>query len=396
MIKIAIIGFGVVGGGITSVIEKNAKAIEEYLGDKVDVKYILDLREFPDSPYGDRVVHDISTIVEDKEISIVCETMGGVNPAFDFSMQCLKSGKSVVTSNKELVSHKGIELLDCARENGVSYLYEAAVGGGIPEIRSMRTSLAAETITKIDGIVNGTTNYILTRMKREGVDFDSTLKDAQKLGYAEKDPTADVDGLDAQRKIMILTAIATNYLADESEVYCETMKNLTPEDVAAAEKWGGSIKVVASARISDENAALYVCPQFVPYSSPLSHVNDVYNAIRVESPVSGDVMFYGRGAGRMPTAGAVVSDVVSAASGLSQKEKPSLWKKAPEGYVVPFEYIEFSYYVRLRAEDADKVPADSVDIVGAKANIITKKMAEKDARALFAKLSPESVIRVLE
>lgn len=396
MIKIAIIGFGVVGGGITSVIEKNKKAIAEYLENEIEVKYILDLRDFPDSPYADRVVHDIKTIVEDKEISIVCETMGGINPAFDFSMKCLSSGKSVVTSNKELVSHKGIELLECARENGVDYLYEAAVGGGIPEIRSMRTSLAAETVSKIDGIVNGTTNYILTRMKNEGVDFASTLKTAQELGYAEKDPTADVDGLDAQRKIMILTAIATNRLADETEVYCETMTKITPEDVAAAEKWGGAVKLVASARITESNAALYVCPQFVPNSSPLAHVDDVYNAIKVESPVSGDVMFYGRGAGRMPTAGAVMSDVVSSASGLAKKEKPSLWEKAPEGYVVPFEELEFSYYIRIDACKAGDVFAKWIDVHGDKADVVTGKMVEKDARELFAKLQPESVIRVLD
>ncbi|MBR6676991.1 MAG: homoserine dehydrogenase [Clostridia bacterium] len=407
MINIAILGYGVVGGGITEVIDRNREKLSAFVGDDINVKKILDLRDFPDSPYGDRVVHDINEILNDDEITIVCETMGGVNPAFDFSLALMNKGKSMVTANKELVAKKGLELTECARENGVFYFFEPSVGGGIPEIRGMRTSLAGDTITEIDGILNGTTNYILTRMKREGVDFTSTLKDAQRLGYAEANPSADVDGLDAQRKIMILTAVATGYLVKENDVYCETMTKLTPADIDAAKRWGGAVKLLGSARITDEGCALYVAPFFVPESFPLSFVEDVYNAIRIVSPVTGDVMFYGRGAGRMPTAGAVVEDVASIASGLAAKEKRCEWKAAPEGYVKPFEENLFSYYVRVK-NDSESEVLEAAELAfgkveklcGAPAGyveFITDKIAEKDARIAIAGGAfgtVESVIRV--
>ncbi|MBQ4066000.1 MAG: homoserine dehydrogenase, partial [Clostridia bacterium] len=350
MINIAILGFGVVGGGITEVIDRNRDKLASFVGDDINVKKILDLRDFPDSPYADRVVHDINEILCDDEISVVCETMGGVNPAFDFSVSLMRRGKSMVTANKELVAKRGVELMECAKENGVFYLFEPSVGGGIPEIRGMRGSLAGDTITEIDGILNGTTNYILTRMKREGVDFTSTLKDAQRLGYAEANPAADVDGLDAQRKIMILTAVATGYLCSESEVYCETMTKLTPADIDAAKRWGGAVKLLGSSRIGETGAAVYVAPFFVPEASPLCAVEDVYNAIRIVSPVTGDVMFYGRGAGRMPTAGAVVSDVAAILSGLAAREKKCEWQAAPAGYVKPFGESIFSYYIRVKTD----------------------------------------------
>lgn len=407
MINIAILGFGVVGGGITEVVDRNREKLSAFVGDEIYVKKILDLRDFPDSPYADRVVHDINEIINDDEITIVCETMGGVNPAFDFSMALMNKGKSMVTANKELVAKKGLELTECARENGVYYFFEPSVGGGIPEIRGMRTSLAGDTISEIDGILNGTTNYILTRMKREGVDFTSTLKDAQRLGYAEANPSADVDGLDAQRKIMILTAVATGYLVKESDVYCETMTKLTPADIDAAKRWGGAVKLLGSSRITEDGCALYVAPFFVPESSPLSFVEDVYNAIRIVSPVTGDVMFYGRGAGRMPTAGAVVEDVASIASGLAAKEKACSWKAAPEGFVKPFEENLFSYYVRVKS-DSESETLEAANLAFGKVEklcgspcgyveFITDKIAEKDARAAIAGGAfgaVESVIRV--
>lgn len=409
MINIAILGFGVVGGGITEVIEQNKQKLSAFVGDEIYVKKILDLRDFPDSPYNDRVVHDINEIVEDDEISVVCETMGGVNPAFDFSMALLKKKKSMVTANKELVAKRGVELTACAKENGVYYFFEPSVGGGIPEIRSMRTSLAGDTITEIDGILNGTTNYILTRMKREGVDFTSTLKDAQRLGYAEANPTADVDGLDAQRKIMILTAVATGYLCEEKDVYCETMTKLTPADIDAAKRWGGSVKLLGSSRIGDDGVSLYVAPFFVPESSPLCFVEDVYNAIRVVSPVTGDVMYYGRGAGRMPTAGAVVEDVASILSGLGEKEKKCDWKIAPEGYVKPFEDNSFSYYVRVKTDSkSEALDAAELSFGGAReisgspegyVEYITDEIREKSARAIIANGAlgtVESVIRIMK
>lgn len=407
MKNIAILGFGVVGGGITEVIEQNKDAIRRMAGDGVFVKYILDLRDFPDSPYADRVVHDINIIADDPDVSVVCETMGGVEPAFSFSRTLLEKGKSVVTSNKELVAKRGVELLKIARENSVSYLFEASVGGGIPEIRGMRTSLAGDTISGIDGIMNGTTNYILTRMKKDGATFENALSEAQRLGYAEKDPTADVDGYDAQRKIMILTAVATGLMADENEVYRETMTKVTPLDMDAAKRWGGTVKLLGSSRICEGHASLYICPFFVPSDCPLSFVDDVYNGIRVTSPVTADVMFYGRGAGRMPTAGAVVSDVVSILSGLSEKEKPCNWEKAPDGYVLPFGHNKFSYYVRLCTDNAAECAENMRLIFGGAtvipgspagfAEFITDEISENEAEKIFASLEGlESRIRVMK
>ncbi len=410
MTHIAIIGFGVVGGGITEVIRLNQKAILRATGDEINVKYILDLRDFPDSPYADRVVHDYSVIVNDPEVKIVCETMGGVNPAFDYSMQALRAGKSVVTSNKELVANRGVELMAEAKKNGVSYMFEASAGGGIPEIRSLRTSFGGDTISEIDGILNGTTNYILTKMKNEGADFADVLKEAQKLGYAEANPAADVDGIDAQRKIVILTAIVTNKLAACDKVYTETMTKITPADMNAASRWGGTVKLLGSSRIDHESgkAAIYVCPTFVPNSCPIAHVDDVYNGIRVNSPVTNDYMLYGRGAGRMPTAGAVVSDVVSILSGVGANELQMNWTAAEEDFVLPFGEIKFSYYVRVATDSADEtiekarlVFGDVQVLTGSPAGcveFITAKIAEKDAAAAFeggALGEIESRIRVM-
>ena len=409
MTNIAILGFGVVGGGITEVIEQNGKALEKYTGDGMYVKYILDLRDFPDSPYSDRVVHDINIIAKDPEVSIVCEAMGGVNPAYDFSVMLMEHGKSVVTSNKELVAKRGVELCETAEKNGVSYMFEASVGGGIPEIRGMRTSLAGDTVGAVNGILNGTTNYILTRMKKDGATFAEALSEAQRLGYAERDPSADVDGLDAQRKIMILSAVASGYLADESDVYAQTLRNITPLDMDAAARWGGTVKLVGSARIKPDagGASMYVCPTFVPSDCPLSFVDDVYNAISVASPVTGDVMFYGRGAGRMPTAGAMVADAASIASGLCNGEKKMAWQSAPDGWVTPFEELSFSYYVRVKTDDpaqaleaaalalgtAEKLPSTPAGYV----EYITPEVKESEARRLFSGelCKAESVIRIL-
>ena len=410
MTHIAIIGFGVGGGGITEVIRLNKKAILRATGDEINVKYILDLRDFPDSPYADRVVHDFSVILNDPEVKIVCETMGGVNPAFDYSMQALRAGKSVVTSNKELVANRGVELMAEAKKNGVCYMFEASAGGGIPEIRSLRTSFGGDTVSEIDGILNGTTNYILTIMKNEGADFADDLKEAQKLGYAEANPSADVDGIDAQRKIVILTAIATNKLASCDKVYTETMTKITPADMDAAARFGGTVKLLGSSRIDHENgkASIYVCPTFVPGSCPLAHIDDVYNGIRINSPVTNDYMLYGRGAGRMPTAGAVVSDVVSIVSGVGAKELPMNWVAAEEDFVLPFEKMEFSYYVRVKSDSFDETLESAKLVFGdvkvlegspcGYVEFITAKIAEKDAAAAFesgAMGQVESRIRVM-
>ncbi|MBQ3901362.1 MAG: homoserine dehydrogenase [Clostridia bacterium] len=351
MKHIAILGYGVVGGGITGVLDGNREAIRAAVGDDVNVKYILDLRDFPDSPYGDRVVRDASVIMNDPEVCLVAETMGGAHPAFELSMDALRAGKHVVTSNKEVVATFGDKLLACAAQNGVSYLFEASVGGGIPVIRPFLTSLAGERVSAVRGILNGTTNFILTKMKTEMRPFADVLREAQELGYSEKDPTADIDGIDAKRKIMILGALATGILADESEVYAETISKISPLDMDAAERAGAVIKLVGTAEIEDGGVAFFVCPQMVKKTDLLASVDDVYNAVSVTCRVTGDVLFYGRGAGRWPTAGAVVADVVAALSGAASAERAPVFVKR-SGTVKDFRDVSFSYYVRLSGVSA--------------------------------------------
>ncbi len=364
MTNIAILGFGVVGGGIAKVIERNELPIRRMTSDMINVKYILDKRDFPDSPYGDRIVKDLTQIVSDPEISVVCEAMGGVHPAYEFTMACFMAGKSVVTSNKELVATCGVDLMNAAKRQGVHYLFEASVGGGIPEIRSMRTSLAMDTVLKIDGIMNGTTNYILTRMKNDGVSFEEALKEAQSLGYAEANPTADVDGFDAQRKIMILSAVTTDRLASFEQVYTETMTKVSTLDMDAASRWGGTVKLIGSYRNFGDKMALFVCPRFVPYSDPIAHIDDVYNGIKVTLEMTSDVMYYGRGAGSYPTASAMVSDVVSIMTGAVKAELRMKWHKADEDFVEPFEKLSFKYYIRAEADSAHDAAENARLVIG--------------------------------
>ncbi|MBQ3791997.1 MAG: homoserine dehydrogenase, partial [Clostridia bacterium] len=286
MLNIAIIGFGVVGGGVAEVIEKNSIEIEKAVGDRVFVKYILDLRDFPDSPYAGRVVKEIAPILEDPDVSVVVETMGGSHPAYEYSIAAMEAGKSVVTSNKEVVSVYGKELLSCASSHGVSYLFEASVGGGIPLIRSLRTSLRGDTICRIDGIMNGTTNFILTKMRKEGRDYAEVLREAQARGYAERNPKADVEGIDTQRKIIILTALSSGKLLDSSSVHTEPMTGITIEDFDDAARLGCSIKLIGSYRKKEDGRVVaWVIPCLVPSDHPLFAVDDVYNAVLVESPV---------------------------------------------------------------------------------------------------------------
>ncbi len=396
---VAIIGFGVVGGGIAAVLEENKEAIRATCGDGVELKYILDLRDFPDSPYGDRVVHTIDPIVNDPDVALVCETMGGSHPAFEYTMQLLSAGKSVVTSNKEVVANFGDQMLACAAEHGVSYLFEASVGGGIPVIRSMLTALAGESITRIDGILNGTTNYILTRMRDEGSDYETVLADAQKLGYAERNPAADVDGIDAQRKIIILTALATGKLIPGEKVYAETMRHISAADMDGAKKCGGAVKLIGSARMDNGQISLYVAPRIVPDSCQLSHIDDVYNGISVTTTMLGDVLYYGRGAGRFPTAAAVVADVCAVLSGAAAKEKRPVFTVTTEG-VQDFAAIPFTYYVRFAAPVTEAAFADQVDRAEklSETEYTIGKLSHTELTALWEKLGvePVSVIRILE
>ena len=310
MIQIAILGFGVVGSGTAEVLEENKKLLTSRIGDEVNIKYILDLRDFPEHPLGDRVVHDINIILNDPEVVLVAEMMGGSHPAYDFSIAALRAGKHVVTSNKEVVANFGAELLDVARENGVSYLFEASVGGGIPIIRPMQTDLASNQIMAVSGILNGTTNFILTKMIREGAAFEEVLKEAQRLGYAEANPAADVEGLDAARKITILAALSFGILLDPNKITTHGITGITADHMAIAKALGGAVKLIGHTEQIDGKTLALVMPFFVPAANPVSHVDDVFNGILVDANMLGRALFYGAGAGKLPTASAVVADII--------------------------------------------------------------------------------------
>ncbi len=326
MINVALLGFGVVGSGCAEVLTANKEKIASGIGDEINIKYILDLREFPDSPFGHLVVHDFNTILNDPEVSVVAEMMGGSHPAYDFTKALLGAGKSVVTSNKEVVSTFGVELLELAAENNVRYLFEASVGGGIPIIRPLTNDLAANEILSIDGILNGTTNFILTKMKNEGSNFDDVLKEAQRLGYAEANPSADVDGIDAARKIAILGAMASGKLADPKKIPTKGIREVTAEDTELAKKMGYAIKLIGHYEKTDDGRlSLSVAPRFVPFSTPLAGIDDVFNGILVCGSMLGDSLFYGKGAGKLPTASAVCADIIDAAKNPTAGNVPLRW-----------------------------------------------------------------------
>ena len=313
MVNVAILGFGVVGSGVAEVLDTNERHIEGKVDDLIRLKYILDVRDFPDSPFAGKVVHDFSVIEQDPEVSIVVETIGGAKVALDFTRRALQAGKSVITSNKELVAEHGCELLRLAQEKGVSYLFEASVGGGIPIIRPLNQCLAANEIEEITGILNGTTNYILTRMIRAGLSFDDALREAQANGYAEQDPTADIEGHDACRKICILADLAFGRQVDPERVPMEGITRLSLQDVEIARQAGYRIKLLGRAvRLQDGACSAYVAPHLIPAEWPLASVEDVFNAVVVKGNATGEVMFYGKGAGEMPTASACVADVMEA------------------------------------------------------------------------------------
>ncbi len=311
--KIAILGHGVVGSGVAEVILTNNGLISKKMSEKMEIKHILDLREFPELPYSDLFTKDFADIRDDDEVAVVAEVMGGIEPAFTFTKECLSRGKSVVTSNKELVARYGAELLQLASANNCNYFFEASVGGGIPIIKPMHRCLDANEITEIAGILNGTTNFILTKMYAEGMKFKDALALAQELGYAERNPAADIDGHDACRKICILSSLAFGTHIYPDSIYCEGITNITPQDVAYATQWGGVIKLVGRAKkMPNGKFAINLSPALLPKSSPLARVDDVFNAVMVRGNAVGEVMFYGPGAGKLPTASAVVSDIIEA------------------------------------------------------------------------------------
>lgn len=337
MTNIAILGFGVVGSGAAEVLTKNQKIIEEKISSRINIKYILDLREFPGNRFESLIVHDFNTILNDPEVEIVAEMMGGSHPAYDFSKACLEAGKSVVTSNKEVVANFGRELLDIAAKHNVAYMFEASVGGGIPIIRPMCNDLSSNHITSVSGILNGTTNYILTKMDSEGAAFDDVLKDAQKKGYAEANPSADVDGLDAARKIVILAALSFGKLISPSRIHTEGIRDITAQDVSIARKMGYAIKLVGYSSKTNEKIICTVSPRAVPMSNPLSGINDVFNGVLVSADMVGEVMFYGPGAGKLPTASAVCADIVDIASHKESGIKLPVWTDASDDDLLCFD-----------------------------------------------------------
>ncbi len=394
MINIAILGFGVVGSGVAEVITENRKSLSEKLfSEEINIKYILDKRTFPDHELGDRVTTDFDSIIADDEIVMVVETMGGSHPAYEFTKKALMAGKNVVTSNKEVVANFGCELLDIARENNVNYLFEASVGGGIPIIRPMWQCLAANEIDKIYGILNGTTNFILTKMIEESMSFEDALKLAQSLGYAEANPAADIEGLDTCRKICILAAIAYGRQISPDAVHCEGITGVSLEDVSAAEMLGYSIKLLGKAENTENGVYIITAPFLVSHSSPMAGVSDVYNAITVVGNAVEDVMFYGRGAGKRPTASAVVADIVDIAR---ECKKPIVFEKASDREICDIKQAKIRYFVRTADSSAYELFPD-IEIIGNDGELffITEENTEKALDEKLEKLSVISKIRVL-
>ncbi len=397
MIQAAVLGYGTVGSGVVEVIEKNADMVGRNAGEEIHVKYILDLRDFPGDPHEKEVIHDFRQIMEDDEVKIVCETMGGVGAAYEFTKQALAAGKSVCTSNKELVAAHGPELLALAKEHNCNYLFEASVGGGIPIIRPIKDALTAERIEAITGILNGTTNYILTKMEKEGADFESVLKLAQDKGYAERNPEADVEGHDACRKIAILSSLMTGKNVDYQKIYTEGITKITARDFAYAGAMGMSIKLLALSRKMGEETLAMVAPFLISEESPLHMVSGVFNAIMVKGNMLGDSMFYGRGAGKLPTASAVVADVVDCARHIG--ETLMCFWDAEEAALMSIDDVERKFFFRAKAGNGERLKKlfgeelQEISLSGVTEEIgyVTGVMKEKEFAALYEQLTDITV-----
>lgn len=387
MVGIAILGYGVVGSGVYEVIRKNFDGITRRAGTKIDIKHILDIREFNSHPEKELFTKNYDDILTDTDVSVVVEVMGGVNPAYEFTKRALMAKKSVVTSNKELVAKHGCELLRLASENKVHYLFEASVGGGIPIIRPLKLCLAANEISEITGILNGTTNYILTQMINKDETMENALKKAQDKGYAEKDPSADIDGIDAVRKIAILTSLAFGKYVDSTKIPVTGIRNVTLTDVEYAKKSGCVIKLCGHCRaLENGKLDVYVSPCFVPDESPLASVDGVFNAILVKGNAVGDALFYGRGAGKLPTASAVVSDVIEIAKSGENTDSP-VWEDVGGDILENSENSVSKHFTRVKADDKESVKAeiekifDGVEIIDAEngeIGFVTDEMTAKD------------------
>lgn len=390
MKNVAIVGFGVVGAGVGELLVSNGEIIEKRAKEKINLKYICDLRDFPDSEFNKIRVDDYNIVVNDPEVDIVIETMGGCGVAYALAKKALSLGKSVVTSNKELVATHGIELMRLAKENNCKYMFEASVGGAIPVLRPIAQCLAANNITKIAGILNGTTNYILTQMYTHGKTYEEALSEAQALGYAERNPDADVKGKDTCRKICILAAIMSGYLLDPESVSTEGIASITSDDVTAAESCGGKLKLLGVAQSTENGVYACVAPYFVPENSPLYSIEDVFNGILVSGDAAGDVMFYGRGAGKLPTASAVVADVIDITMHRADENPFLLWDKAEK---TPDKNAIKTRYLITASGDINTVQATGIQVKleDSMFCFISHEMSEDELEEYKAKLKSTGI-----
>ena len=365
MINVSVLGYGTVGSGVFDIIRENNAMIAKRIGDEICTKYVLDLRDFPGDPVEEVLVHDFEVIKNDPEVHVVVETMGGLHPAYEFVKASLEAGKSVCTSNKALVADFGPELIQIAKDHNVSFLFEASVGGGIPIIRPLQSSLNPEEILEISGILNGTTNFILTEMTNKGADFDTVLKEAQQLGYAEADPTADIEGLDAGRKVAIMASIAFHSRVTFDDVYTEGITKITAKDVEYAEEFGDVIKLLGVAHNTEEGIEVAVHPMMIPKEHPLASVRDSFNAVFVRSDAAGDTMFYGRGAGELPTASAIMGDVIDVIRDIQYhctgRISCTCYRETP---VKNFKEVKNKFYIRMLVDNKPGVLAAIASVFG--------------------------------
>lgn len=404
MINIAVMGYGTVGGGVVEVINTNHESINKRVGEEINIKYVLDLRDFPGDPAEHLIIHDFEQIVNDPEVKIVVETMGGLEPAHTFVKRCLEAGKSVATSNKALVAKFGVELMEIAKAKNINFLFEASCGGGIPIIRPLNSSLTADEIDEITGILNGTTNYMMTKMSMEGAEFDDVLKDAQAKGYAEADPTADIEGHDACRKIAILSSLAFGQFVDFEEIYTEGITKITAVDMEYAREMGQTIKLLGTSRRVEDGFYAMVAPFLIGPESPLYSVNDVFNAIFVHGNVLGDAMFYGSGAGKLPTASAVVGDVVDAARHMHCTIMNN-WSSG-KLELMSTDDVQARFFVRIQGSQAEMLEAVKAEMGDCEAialenhpeefAVVTPVMSEKEYKVHGEKLGDKilGMIRV--
>ena len=400
MINIAVMGYGTVGSGVVEVINTNGARINQRIGDELNIKYVLDMKDFPGDPVQEKIVHDFETIVSDEDVQIVVEVMGGIEPAYTFVKRCLQAGKSVATSNKALVAKHGAELLSIAAEHDINFLFEASVGGGIPIIRPLNSSLTADEIEEITGILNGTTNYMLSKMFYEGADYDTVLKEAQANGYAERNPEADVEGYDACRKIAILSSLMFSKNVDSEKVPTEGITKITAADFEYANATDHTIKLLGRSRAIDDNTAeVMVAPFLLSKEHPLAMVHGVFNAVFVTGNMLGDSMYYGRGAGKLPTASAVVSDVIDCARHQG-KVIMCFWDKE-EVKLADIGEAERSFFIRAKAGAEDAVTAAfpggrMVHLKDRKEDFgyFTQSMKEKDFQAKYEALGGQMLGRI--